>query len=120
MRAQIFTVKHIRRLRKRVELGTATIREMTEFHHAVAKREPPKPRSIPRLARPATMYHTGLLVESLREVIKQEGSAKAAAARLKISPGWLSRLLRGLELWPDDKLLKRLRLERKVLYWRKR
>lgn len=59
-----------------------------------------------------------VLQDVLRQKIEQHGGVRAAARVLEISAAYLSRLSRGEKIWPDDKLLKKLRIRRSVIYWR--
>jgi hypothetical protein len=66
----------------------------------------------------ATNTNAVVLQDVLRQKIEQHGGVRAAARVLQISAAYLSRLSRGEKIWPDDKLLKKLRVRRSVIYWR--
>ena len=59
-----------------------------------------------------------VLQDVLKQKIQQHGGVRAAARVLGISAPYLSRLARGEKIWPEDKLLKKLKVRRSVIYWR--
>jgi hypothetical protein len=60
------------------------------------------------------------LQAAIARLIERHGGLRAAAKILEIDPGYLSRLHRGENDYPNAKILRKLGLEREIVYRERR
>jgi hypothetical protein len=65
-----------------------------------------------------TQVNNAVLRQRLDELVERHGGVRAVGRVLGVSGAYISRLRRGEKVWPEDGLLKKLRLRRTVIYWR--
>lgn len=57
------------------------------------------------------------LTQRLDQLVERYGGVRATARVLGVTAAYISRLRRGEKMWPDDKILKKLKVQRTVIYW---